>query len=228
MAQWPNDKLSPFTETIVAATICGRALEHKQRQLMLQQLDLHHQGQSPEAALEFSRRHRSLAALSVQHTKVLSMRVISTLEHPDPLLIFAAMTAYTAVLTLGDTVASKSVGVESPTMQTIDSLLIESTQQSLSAVHELGGLIASLGHLNHFQVSHFVLFLFVLILVIMRTRRKGIYTSTDTNISTLLAHRRIHLFPSRSYWLASFASATRDGMMPMPVLYRISQRHCKG
>lgn len=172
MAQWPNDKVSPFTETIVAATVCGRALEHKQRQLMLQQLDLQHQGQSPDAALDFGRRHRSLAALSVQHTKVLSMRVVSTLEHPDPLLIFAAMTAYTAVLTLGDTVASKSVGIESPTMQTIDTLLIESTQQSLSAVHELGGLIASLAHQNHFQVSHWALFLFILFPVIMCHGRK--------------------------------------------------------
>ncbi|RYP04697.1 hypothetical protein DL765_010100 [Monosporascus sp. GIB2] len=147
----PSDNVSPFTESIIVATICGRALEHKQRSLVVHQqhVHLHPSDRNRDATYEFCRRHRALNTLVMQRIKMLSMHVSSTPEHPDPILVYVVLAAYMAVFMLCETIESGPLGTEAQAVA--DALLMEHNQRSLDAVHALGPLIATLEQLNHFQ-----------------------------------------------------------------------------
>lgn len=149
----PNESVSPFTESIIVATIYGRILEHKQRPSFAYQHHLHlqHPDRNRDTTYyEFCRRHRSLSALMTQHIKTLSMHLSSPSEHSDPALIFVALTAHTAVLMLSENLESQPLSTEPLAAQ---ALLTEHKQRLLDAVHELGMLTATLTQVNHFQVS---------------------------------------------------------------------------
>ncbi|KAI1125346.1 hypothetical protein F5Y10DRAFT_284332 [Nemania abortiva] len=145
------DNTSPFTQSIIAATVCGRVLEHRHRSPVAHQLHLN--GRHPErirdAMYEFCNRHRSINALLAQHQKLLSVNNLS--EHPDPLLIFVALTEYMAVFMLYETIESKLLGTEVQAKQVADALSTEQKQQLGDAVNDLSTLTATLRQLNHFQ-----------------------------------------------------------------------------
>ncbi|KAJ8129627.1 hypothetical protein O1611_g4004 [Lasiodiplodia mahajangana] len=146
------DSTSPFTQSIIASTVCGRVLEHRHQYPVAHQLHLN--GRHPpervrDAMYEFCNRHRSINALLAQHQKLLSVNNLS--EHPDPLLIFVALTEYMAVFMLYETIESKFLGTEVQAKQVADALSTEQKQQLGDAVNDLSTLTTTLRQLNHFQ-----------------------------------------------------------------------------
>ncbi|KAJ4363938.1 hypothetical protein N0V83_009391 [Neocucurbitaria cava] len=136
--EWPENDLSPFTETVIGATICGRVLEHKQRP----------PAGNRDTAYEFCRRHRSLGALLAQRIKLLRMQ--AALEYLDPILTFTALAAHIGVLMLYDIIESKPLGIGAQATQLSKALYAEHQQQSLDAVadtatHPLTPILLLLG-----------------------------------------------------------------------------------
>lgn len=156
--EWTNEEISPFTESIIVATLCGRVLlDHKQRPPSLspqqQQTTMHHSNRHREPAYEFCRRHRSLNVLLTQHLKMLQMQFPSPMDHSDPTHIFIALAACVAIFMLYETIESNPL--ESSEVQAVkinEALLAEHKRLALDAVHELSVLIPALGQTNHFQV----------------------------------------------------------------------------
>ncbi|GFF27086.1 hypothetical protein IFM61606_09882 [Aspergillus udagawae] len=133
--EWPHKNLSPFTESVIGATICGRVLEHKQKP-------------PTRACQEFCRQHRSLNALLAQRIKML--RIYASLEYPDPIIAFVALAAHIAVLMLYDLIESRPLGTDAQGMQLTQALYTAHKQQSLDAVADMALLISVLG--QHFQM----------------------------------------------------------------------------
>lgn len=134
--EWPYNNLSPFTESVIGATICGRVLEHKQK--------------SPtRPCQEFCSRHRSLNALLAQRIRML--RIYASLEYPDPIIAFVGLAAHIGVLMLYDLIESRPLGTDAQGMQLTQALYAEHKQQALDAVADIAHLIAVLG--QHFQVT---------------------------------------------------------------------------
>lgn len=131
--EWSESDLSPFMETIIGATICGRALQHKQSP----------PAQTLDATYEFCRGHRSLNTLLAQRFQVLLMH--TPLECLDPVRSFTALAERLTVLILYDLLQSKPLGSDPQATQLTKALLKESHQQSLDAVHDSALLIATLG-----------------------------------------------------------------------------------
>ena len=134
--EWPHNNMSPFTESVIGATICGRVLEHKQKP-------------PTRPYQEFCRRHRSLNALLAQRIRML--RIYASLEYPDPIIAFVALAAHIGVLMLYDLIESRPLGTDAQGTQLTQALYAEHKQQSLDAVADIALLIAVLG--QHFQVK---------------------------------------------------------------------------
>lgn len=134
-----DTNMSPFADSVIVATICGRTLMHRQRAS---------QGQpcSEKSVHEFSQRHQLLDKLLSAQVKRLAFQMSSMSQNPDPMLIFIMMNAYMTVLILYETVNAVTTEASRP-------LLLEYKQQSLEAARELGGLATMLTQLNHFQVG---------------------------------------------------------------------------
>ncbi|KAK8054266.1 hypothetical protein PG996_013567 [Apiospora saccharicola] len=133
--EWPNNNQSPFTESVIGATICGRVLEHKQK--------------SPtRPCQEFCRQHRSLNALLAHRIRML--RIYASLEYPDPIITFVTLAAHIAVLMLYDLIESRPLGNDAQGTQLTQALYTEHKQQSLDAVGDAAMLVAVLG--QHFQM----------------------------------------------------------------------------
>ena len=137
--EWPHNNLSPFTECVIGATVCGRVLEHRQKA----------PGRPDQ---EFCRQHRALQALLTQRIRML--RLYASLEYPDPILAFVALAAHISMLMLYDLVKSRPLGTDTQATQLTQALYTEQKQQSLDAVADVALLISVLD--QHFQVrSHF-------------------------------------------------------------------------
>ncbi|KAK8023340.1 hypothetical protein PG991_006579, partial [Apiospora marii] len=133
--EWPNNNLSPFTESVIGATICGRVLEHKQK--------------SPtRPCQDFCRQHRSLNALLAHRIRML--RIYASLEYPDPIITFVTLAAHIAVLMLYDLIESRPLGNDAQGTQLTQALYTEHKQQSLDAVGDTAQLVSVLG--QHFQM----------------------------------------------------------------------------
>ncbi|KID84060.1 Transcription factor, fungi [Metarhizium guizhouense ARSEF 977] len=133
--EWPHNTLSPFTESVIGATICGRVLEYKQKP-------------PTGPCQDFCRRHRYLNALLAQRIRML--RIHASLEYPDPIIAFVTLAAHTAVLMLYDIIESRPLGADAQGTQLTQGLYAEHKQQSLDAVADIDLLIAELG--QHFQM----------------------------------------------------------------------------
>ncbi|KAI1432409.1 fungal-specific transcription factor domain-containing protein [Xylaria sp. CBS 124048] len=146
---------SPFTLSIIMTSIWGRALEHRQTS----QVNIPHSFESDHRCPmgEFSYRHRSLAALSTRHITNLSTRLGSMSQHPDPMLIFVALTAYTTVFMICEALESKlsTADAQGNGTRMTDSIVMENQQRSLEAVRELRLLTSTLGQVNQFQTHPF-------------------------------------------------------------------------
>lgn len=143
-SEQPNDgatdlTMGPFTQSIIVATMCGRALGLKQRFV------LEHAYQ--EMIPEFYLRRQTLDTFLTARIKILSMQISSTSEHPDPLMIFLTLAAYMVVFMLYETIEAIPLGTEESHL-----LLLGHEQRSLDAVHELAVFTSMLTQMNHFQV----------------------------------------------------------------------------
>lgn len=133
------DISSPFIQSIIVATFCGRTLEHK-----LQLGHLQVSSNNPDAAdsmSNFCRRHQPLMAMLAGYNNKLSARLSSTSEHPDPMLIFVALAAHMAIFML-----CEGMDTEPPQLCGI----------VLNAVRQVTMLSTTLGHLNYFQTHPFM------------------------------------------------------------------------
>lgn len=160
--EWPisYESLSPFSETIIVATIWARTVEHQLRpphpplghhySLSQLQLQLHHLDRNRDATYEFCRRHQSLVTMLTQYIKALRTRVHE--HHMDPILHFAILAACVALLKLYEAIEATPLGHEAQAIQLTESLLLEHKQKTLDAMQELHVLVGALGQLNHFQV----------------------------------------------------------------------------
>lgn len=131
--------MCPFTQSIIVATMCGRALGLKQRLVSQQAYQ--------EVITEFYRRHRTLNTFLTARIKILSMQISSTSEHPDALLLFSTAAAYMILFMLYETIETIPLGTDEA-----HTLLLGHEQRSLDAVNELDVLASMLTQVNHFQV----------------------------------------------------------------------------
>ncbi|KAL4790165.1 fungal-specific transcription factor domain-containing protein [Aspergillus venezuelensis] len=130
--------ISPFSECIILATICGRALAHRQK-AAVEQLSI----SGDVAVFEgFWTRHQWLH-------EMLNNRIQSLSASPqvDPMLMFARIVAQTMVLFLHSV-------LESITWKTGDHLLgiIEYERLCIMAAHEVVNLVKLQGQLGYFKV----------------------------------------------------------------------------
>ncbi|KAE8153333.1 fungal-specific transcription factor domain-containing protein [Aspergillus avenaceus] len=126
--------LSPFSECIILATICGRALSHRQ-QVAIEQI-------KGDVVDGFWNRHQWLH-------EMLSHRIhaLSVSAQGDPMLIFARIVAQTLVLFLHSV-------LESITWKTGEHLLgiIEYERLCVIAAHEVVSLVKLQSQLGYFKV----------------------------------------------------------------------------
>jgi hypothetical protein len=130
--------ISPFTESIIIATICGRALGMKQATTV---------ADADRDIEEHCQQHHLLNTLLALHIKLLWMQISSSFEHPDPMLVFATLVAYMTTFMLSESVETL------PATDEWHAIIIESKQRSLEAARRLGIITTVLTQLNHFQVS---------------------------------------------------------------------------
>ncbi|KAL4930375.1 Zn(II)2Cys6 transcription factor [Aspergillus undulatus] len=130
--------ISPFSECIVLATICGRALAHRQK-VAVEQLSISGDVTVFEG---FWTRHQWLH--EILNTRI---QMLSSLPQVDPMLLFARIVAQTMVLFLHSV-------LESITWKTGDHLLsiIEYERLCILAAHEVVNLIKLQGQLGYFKV----------------------------------------------------------------------------
>ena len=131
---------SPFAESIILATICGRALSHRQ-QSAVEHVDCN-------VPQQFWDRHEWLDTMLKTRADILTLNNPSTAKHADCMLLFTNMMAQTTVLYLCKI-------MESMTWQTDEHriAMMELEQRSLVAAQEIVTLTRSLAHLSYFKVS---------------------------------------------------------------------------
>jgi hypothetical protein len=130
--------ISSFSECIVLATICGRALAHRQK-VAVEQISV----SGDMAAFEgFWSRHQWLHDMLNYR-----IQLLSTSPQVDPMLMFARIVAQTMVLFLHSV-------LESITWKTGDHLLgiIEYERLCIMAAHEVVNLVKLQGQLGYFKV----------------------------------------------------------------------------
>jgi hypothetical protein len=128
--------LSSFSECIILATICGRALSHRQK-VTIEQIN-------GDFVDEFWTRHQWLHEM-LNHR----IQVLSTSTQVDPMLIFATIVAQTLVLFLHSV-------LESITWKTGEHLLgiLEYERLCVMAAHEVVNLVKLQGQLGYFKVLY--------------------------------------------------------------------------
>ena len=134
--------MCPFTQSIIVATMCGRALGLRQRFVS--------QPAYQDAITEFYHRYRTLNTFLAARIKNLTMQISSTSEHPGALLLFLTLASYMVLFMLYETIETIPLGTEES-----HTLLQGHDQRSLEAVHELNMLTSMLSHVNHFQVGSY-------------------------------------------------------------------------
>jgi hypothetical protein len=130
--------ISSFSECIVLATICGRALAHRQK-VAVEQISV----SGDMAVFEgFWSRHQWLHDMLNYR-----IQLLSTSPQVDPMLMFARIVAQTMVLFLHSV-------LESITWKTGDHLLgiIEYERLCVMAAHEVVNLVKLQGQFGYFKV----------------------------------------------------------------------------
>ncbi|KAK6856383.1 fungal-specific transcription factor domain-containing protein [Apiospora arundinis] len=130
---------SSFVECILASSICGRIVAHRQ-----QSMAEHGYG---ELTQEFCRRHQSLDSLLAARIEALGSEYgqdFSLLT--DPSLIFAALIMHMNVLVLGEVLESMPMKAE-----TSHSLRTEEQQKSIQAAERMAKRTMVVAHLDRFQ-----------------------------------------------------------------------------
>ncbi|ETS87750.1 hypothetical protein PFICI_01578 [Pestalotiopsis fici W106-1] len=135
-------EIGPFAESAIMATVCGRVVNLR-RQLMNE-----YGGQSLPPS--FYRQHQSVNSILSNRLQIISRQVDSSQEHPNPILIFLALSAYMSIFLLCETIEAKQMSPETP-----ESAFDSSEQRSLDSTDKLGRLITLLPQLNDFEVHPF-------------------------------------------------------------------------
>jgi hypothetical protein len=132
---------SPFTESIILATICGRVLSHRQQSAV----DCIYNGM-PQL---FWERHEWLYMMLKTRSDSLTRNYPSATHKPDSLLLFTNMMAQTTVLYLCKV-------IESMTWETDDyhGTILDFKQRALMAAQEIVKLARSLPQLSYFKVNY--------------------------------------------------------------------------
>lgn len=133
---------SPFTESIILATICGRALSHRQQSAVE-----HVYSNVPQ---HFWDRHEWLDTTLKTRVDILLMNYPSASQSADCMLLFTNMVAQTTVLYLCKVMESMSWETDE-----YRSAMAEFKQRSLVAAQEIVNLTRSLSHLSYFKVHPF-------------------------------------------------------------------------
>ena len=130
----------PFTESIILATLFGRALAHKQ------------QASVERVYCDISRlfwdRHEWLDTIWRTRANILAYNYPPSSERSDCMLLFTNMLAQTTLLFLCNVLESLSWDTEE-----YRTALAEYRQRSLQAARELVNLTRSMSHLSYFKVS---------------------------------------------------------------------------
>ena len=134
------EKASPFSESIILATICGRTLCHRQ-QSVVERVYSH-------VPQQFWERHQWLySMLKTRHNNFLQ-QYPPTMQHTNCMLLFTNMMAQTTVLYLCKT-------IESITWETDEycNAISDFKQRSLLAAKAIVNLTRSLSQLSYFKVN---------------------------------------------------------------------------
>lgn len=130
---------SSFTEFIVLATIGGRSISHMQ-QSTVERLYGH-------VSQDFWDRHQWLDTIITQRIQTLSLQYLFPSEQVDPVLLFTHMFAHAAFLLL-----TKIIEAMSRETGDYQSTVIEYSNRSSSAAHEIVYLAKALSQLSCFKV----------------------------------------------------------------------------
>ena len=130
---------SPFTESIILATICGRALSHRQQSAVEQVYT--------NVPQHFWDRHEWLDTILKTRAGILQTNYPSASQHSDCMLLFTNMVAQTTVLYLCKVMEAMSWDTDE-----YRSAIAEFRQRSLLAAQEIVNLTRSLAHLSYFKV----------------------------------------------------------------------------
>ena len=135
---------SPLTESIILATICGRAIAHRQQSAVEQVYS--------NVPQHFWDRHEWLDTMLKTRADILLLNYPSMSTHADCLLLFTNMVAQTTALYLCKI-------MESMTWQTEEHriAMMNFKQRSLVAAQEIVNLTRSLTHLSYLKVSPAIL-----------------------------------------------------------------------
>ncbi len=135
--------LSPFTESIFLATICGRALSHRQQSAVE-----HVYSNVPQ---HFWDRHVWLDTILRTRADILLLNYPPSSQHADCMLLFTNMVAQTTVLYLCKVMESMSWETDE-----YRNTIQEFKQRSLLAAQEIVHLTRSLANLSYFKVSPYL------------------------------------------------------------------------
>ncbi|KAI0840337.1 fungal-specific transcription factor domain-containing protein [Hypoxylon sp. FL0890] len=130
---------STFTESIVVATVIGRALSHRQQSMM--------DNMYLNESRDFWERQEWINATLVQRMEVFSLNYPMAVQEADPMLLFIGMMWRTTVLYMYQLVKA----VIHPTDEK-RSVLADYTRQSTMAAKEIVSLTNKLSQLNSFKV----------------------------------------------------------------------------
>ena len=137
--------LSPFTECIILATICGRSISHR-HQAMVERLYGH-------TSQEFWDRQQWLDNILTRRIQALSLQYFFPAEQMDPMLLFTVMLAHASFLHLTKTIEPTYPGTNEHCSATM-----EYETRSLSAAREIVHLLKALPQLSCFRVNFFAVF----------------------------------------------------------------------
>ena len=132
--------MSPFAESVIMATICGRALGLKRQPVP--------ESKDQNLALGLYRQHQSIYTLLIARFQTLSRHLSSAQGHPDSMSTFLAMTAYMAIFMLYEILETIHLGAALP-----ESTIASNKQRLLDAAAELNTLISTMAQLNYFEVG---------------------------------------------------------------------------
>ncbi|KAL3426669.1 transcriptional regulatory protein [Phlyctema vagabunda] len=136
---------SSFTESIILATICGRALAHRHQSAIE-----HVYNEMPPQHLQFWDRHEWLDTMLKTRSEMLLLKYPAVGRNVDCLLLFTKMMVHAIVLYLCKVIESTQFQTEEH-----KTAIAEFKQRALDAAQEIVTLSKSLSHLSFFKVHPF-------------------------------------------------------------------------
>ncbi|KAL2810518.1 fungal-specific transcription factor domain-containing protein [Aspergillus granulosus] len=135
--------VSPFSELIMIATVCGRALIHHYQALV--------ESNYNSSIRNFHDRHQWIHSTLVQRLDILAGNTSSMAESNDPVILFTRMLGQTTILYLYHTLELSAYDFD--TLETAS--VIEYDEIALMAAQEMVSLAKMLNQLNSFKIHPF-------------------------------------------------------------------------